>query len=176
MFGNMSVDKEEVEIVKDLLWPGEVPEVTARQRRIGPGGDIINPTSVVATNKRIIIINKTTLGMRKDYEVIPYGQITSVRLEHGIISSSVFVRVQGYDVDKGLLKNGDEEGEIDGLKNDVAKSLADFIDQKISGEQIEGEENKGTDSALGAYRFCTKCGTKNDKDADYCSKCGTKLV
>ena len=80
-----SVDKEDVAAVSGLLWPGEQVLITAQQRRVGPGGDMINPTSVVATDKRIIIVNKTTLGLRKDYEVIPYRQIASVRLKKGII-------------------------------------------------------------------------------------------
>lgn len=169
-----SVDKDEVDAVAGLLWPGEQVQITAKQRRVGPGGDLINPTSVVATDKRIIIVNKATLGLRKDYEVIPYRQIASVRLEHGIISSTVFIRVEGYDIDRGLLKNGDQEGEIDGLHNETAKELADFINQKTVNVVVD-EDNVNPDSKLGAFRFCTKCGTKNDPDATFCSKCGAKL-
>lgn len=161
-------------MVKDLLWPGETVEVTVKQRRIGPGGSPTNPTSVVATDKRMIIINTATMGIRKDYEVIPYRQITSVRLENGIISSSVFVRVQGYDRDQGLLKGGKEEGEIDGLSNKDAKMLSDYLNKKIS-ETSEIIENPDTDSKPGAYKFCSKCGTKNDEGAAFCGKCGTKL-
>src|SRR5271157_4255810 len=117
----MNVDPEELKVVQDILWEGEQVRGTFKQRRIGPGGSVTVPTSVIATDSRIIIVNRATLGLRKDYEVIPYSKITSVRFEKGIISSTVFIRVEGYDRDKGLLKGGREEGEIDGLHNKDAQ-------------------------------------------------------
>src|SRR5271169_2472068 len=105
----MNVDPNDLKAVQKILWPGEHVEGTVMQRRVGPGGSVTVPTSVIATDKRIIIVNRATLGLRHDYEVIPYSTISSVRLEHGIISSSVFIRVNGYDTDKGLLKNGKQE-------------------------------------------------------------------
>lgn len=169
----MGVNQSDVDSVKNLLWEGEEVEQTVQQRRVGPGGSVITPTSVIATNMRIIIVNKTTLGFRRDYEVIPYKQITSVRLEHGIISSTVFIRVQGYDRDQGLLKNGREEGEIDGLRNNEAEELTDYINKKTSGEFDELPNQ--LDSKVGAYVYCTKCGAKDSAGAKFCSKCGAKL-
>jgi membrane protease subunit (stomatin/prohibitin family) len=101
-----------------------------------------------------------------------------VRLEHGIISSSVFIRVQGYDRDKGLLKNGKEEGEIDGLSNKEAQDLSDYLNRRQ--EQIEavaeGDEVQGQmDNGMGAYVYCSKCGTKDSSDAKFCGNCGAKL-
>jgi hypothetical protein len=101
----MNVDQDELKAVKDILWQGEQVRGTFKQRMIGPGGSVTVPTSVIVTDNRVIIVNRATLGFRKDYEVIPYPKITSVRLEGGIISSSVFIRVEGYDRDTGLLKN-----------------------------------------------------------------------
>jgi hypothetical protein len=171
----MEVNQEDLNAAKNIMMPDEVPYITVRQRRIGPGGAAINPTSVIATNKRVIIINRTTLGVRKDYETIPYTQITSVRLEKGIISSSVFVRVQGYDKDQGLLDNGKEEGEINGLTSHDAKILADFINQKIL-EIQEGGSGIGDETRQSAgHKYCSRCGAKNDMDAEYCSKCGIAL-
>lgn len=169
----MPVNEHEVDAVKNLLWPNEVVEGTVEQRRIGPGGSLIAPTLVIATNMRIIIVNKASLGMRKDYEIIPYKQITSVRLEHGIISSTIFLRVDGYDTDKGLLSNGKQEGEMDGLKNREAVELADLINKKIT-QNIEPAEGQ-LDSKIGAYVYCTNCGAKDKADAKFCGRCGTKL-
>ncbi|MGA3020654.1 MAG: PH domain-containing protein [Candidatus Micrarchaeales archaeon] len=171
----MVVSQEDVNAAKQILMPDEVPSVTVRQRRIGPGGSMVNPTSVIATNKRIIIINRETLGIRKDYETIPYAQVTSVRFEKGIISSSVFIRVQGYDRVKGLLENGKEEGEINGLTSHDAKILADFINQKIL-EIQEGGTGIGDETRPSAgHKYCSRCGAKNDMDAEYCDRCGVKL-
>ncbi len=177
----MPIDSEEVEAVQNLLWPGELVRLTVRQRRVGPGGAVITPTSVVATNKRLIILNRATLGIRQDYEVILYRQITSVRLERGVISSSVFVRVQGYDTDKGLLGgSGKQEGEIDGLNNTDARLLADFINQQLAGLNGSGnEEEQATKQARGAQQaghiYCSACGARNDADARFCSSCGAAL-
>jgi sec-independent protein translocase protein TatA len=174
----MAVDQGAVRAAKSILWPDEKVELTVTQRRIGPGGSMTTPTTVLTTDKRLIILNRASLGIRKDYEVIPYRQITSVRLEHGIISSTVFIRVQGYDRDQGLLKNGKEEGEIDGLRNSEAQELADYLGRRQ--EQIEqvaeGEEaSNQLDNGMGAYVYCSKCGTKDNADAKFCSKCGAKL-
>ena len=87
----MQVDPEELNVVKNILWPGEQVRGTFKQRMVGPGGSITVPTTVVVTDNRVIIVNRATLGFRKDYEVIPYQRITSVRLEGGIISSSVCI-------------------------------------------------------------------------------------
>jgi hypothetical protein len=170
----MHVEKEDLTVVRDILWPGEIVEGTAMQRRVGPGGSITVPTSVVVTNKRIIIVNRASLGIRHDYEVIPFNSITSVRLEHGLISSSVFIRVQGYDTDKGLLKNGKQEGEIDGLRNQDAEDLANLINMKLE-QQPEPGQQVEKDTSVGGYIFCTKCGAKNPKDARFCERCGTPI-
>jgi hypothetical protein len=172
----MGVDQGDVNAAKNILWPDENVEVTVRQRRIGPGGAMTTPTSVLATDKRLIILNRATLGLRQDYEAIPYNQITSVRLEHGIIASSVFIRVQGYDRDKGLLKNGKEEGEIDGLNNKEAQTLADFINKRLedapnSEDGVSGSASSGSGGGI----YCTNCGTRNPVSAKFCSKCGTKI-
>ncbi len=170
----MGVNAGDVSAAKSILWPDEKVQVTVRQRRVGPGGSVTAPTSVLATDKRIIILNRATLGIRQDYEVIPYRQVTSVRLEHGVISSSVFIRVQGYDKDQGLLKNGREEGEIDGLSNSDAKALADFLNRKLDDSNSSSGSGQ-EDGGLGGFRYCTKCGTKNPDSARFCSKCGSPL-
>ena len=167
----MAIDKEDVERVKSVLMPGETVEITATQRRIGPGGSVLTPTTVVCTNKRIIIVNRATLGIRIDYESIAYKQVTSVRLESGIINGSVFIRVQGYDRDKGLLKGGREEGEIDGLRKSDAKQISDYISKMITVGGGGGAAGEDDESGI----FCSKCGAKNSADAVFCSTCGEKL-
>lgn len=174
---SMALDKSDVNAAKGILEADETAVMTARQRRIGPGGSMMEPTSVVVTNKRIIIINRATLGIRKDFETIPFTQITSVRLEKGIISSSVFVRVMGFDMDKGLLEGGKEEGEIDGLSGKDAKELSDYINQKVLELQEGTPEAPAptTGEKKEECAYCEKCGSKNDIYAKYCTHCGAKL-
>ncbi|HVC58655.1 MAG TPA: PH domain-containing protein [Candidatus Acidoferrales bacterium] len=167
----MAVSADDMKLVEGILVPGEEPIISVMQRRVGPGGSVTTPTTVVATDKRVIIINRASLGIRKDYEAIPYKQIASVRLEHGLISSSVFIRVEGYDQDKGLLKSGREEGEIDGLRNKDAKDLSDEINRRILSVPDSGDDAPaGTGSV-----FCTKCGARNAQGANFCAKCGQQL-
>jgi hypothetical protein len=174
----MSISSEEADLVKDILMPEEAVKFTATQRRVGPGGSITTPTTVICTNQRIIIVNRASLGIRKDYESIYYRQITSVRYESGIINASVFIRVQGYDRDKGLLKSGREEGEIDGLRKEEAKEMADYINNVLGGiegvsQQTPIDQSQG--SPTGGYIYCQQCGAQNSIDAKFCSKCGAKL-
>ncbi len=183
---NMTVYPEDMNAAKKYLWAEETVYVTAAQRKIGPGGALINQTSVLATDKRLIIINRETLGVRKDVETIPYDRIASVRYEGGIISSSVFVVVSGYVSPKGeqgFLKPGESEGEIGGLHKADAKELADFIQKMIVGV-MPGEMQKGGGQAqqqgkqgapAGGYVYCSKCGTRNAMGSKFCTNCGAKL-
>ncbi len=172
----MGIEHGEVNLVKKMLWPGEAVQLTARERRVGPGGSFVNPTSVIATDKRLIIVNKTAMGLRKDIESIPYKQITSVRMEHGIISSSVFIRVQGYDTDTGFLKKGNkQEGEIEGLNNKDAKDLSDYIGRIISEGTVYPGAGQGAPDVGSSGGFCPKCGAKLAAGAKFCSKCGAKV-
>ncbi len=179
----MNIDPTELNLARKILWPAEEVEGTIKQRRFLPGGSLITPTTVVVTDKRLIIINRASLGFRQDYEVVPYNALVSVRLEHGIITSTVFVRVQGYDTDRGLLGGGGkQEGEIDGLKNKDAVELVDYINKKIE-ERLDAtnevekdvQAREHIDNAVGSYVYCTKCGTKNNSTSKFCSKCGASL-
>lgn len=180
----MNIDPTELNLARKILWPDEEVEGTIKQRRFMPGGSLITPTTVVVTDKRLIIINRASLGFRQDYEVVPYDAIVSVRLEHGIITSTVFVRVQGYETDKGLLAGGKQEGEIDGLKNKDAVELTDYINKKLEAkldvqaaeEQMVASNLQHVDSKAGSYIYCTKCGTKNISTAAFCSRCGASLA
>lgn len=173
----MAINKKDADLVKSMLSPGEKVALTVRQRKFGPGGTLIAPTSVIVTDKRIIIVNRTALGIKKDYENIIYSRVTSVRLEHGIMSSSVFVRVEGYDTDKGLLAgSGKQEGEIEGLRNDEAKFLVEFINNKITEANTTGEDVHEIEKPKkDAHIFCRKCGAPLELDSKFCSKCGAKV-
>lgn len=188
------IHQEDVDYAKtrNVLWTEETVMVTATERRVGPGGGWFTPTTVVATDKRLLLINRSTFGIRNDYESIPYRQITSVRLEKGIISCSVFLRVQGYTSsgEQGFLKSGEQEGEIPGLRQQDAKDLSDYITKMISGmipsaamdtpvapsvASAAAQQTRGAKTRPGAYIFCSQCGAKNNLGAKFCSACGASL-
>jgi hypothetical protein len=162
----MAINNDEVKGIANLLWPDESAELTVKQKRIGPGAAPLNPTSVVCTNKRMVVINRSAFGLRKDYEMITYENIVNVRLERGIFSSSVILRLAGGQTGRGFLQEKKEEGEIDGLRFRDAKLLADFINRMV----VIKENGAGH-----SYRYCLHCGTRNPKSATHCSSCGVKL-
>jgi hypothetical protein len=99
-----------------------------------------------------------------------------VRLEHGIISSSVFIRVQGYSTDQGLLEKGKQEGEIDGLNNKDAQALSDFINKKLDVTTPDDQTTADdSDERPGGFIYCNSCGERNPISSKFCSKCGAKL-
>lgn len=186
----MAIYPEDMKTAKQYLWSEETVEVTATQR-MNPevGGAIINPTTVIATDKRLLIINKEALRIRKDVESIPYNRIASVRYESGFISASVFIVVAGYvspPGEQGFLKRGESEGEIGGLHKEDAKALSDFVQKMISGvipaemlQESAGNAGAGRQQGgaapSGAYLYCSKCGTRNGIDSKFCSNCGAQL-
>ena len=164
----MAVGEEEAEEVKDSLQQGEAVEMTARQRRFGPGGSFFDPTSVIVTNKRVIIINRSVFMMRREFEFIPYAKISSVRLERGAISSTLLIRVQGQGLESKPLRENIEEGFVDGLRHDDAKAIADRIEKRRAAEE-------NSRRVVSSYKQCPECGTKNIIEAKYCISCGKEL-
>ncbi len=128
----MPIYDKDVNAVKTLLDDQEKVMVTATQRALGPGMAPINPTTVVVTSKRVIILNRVTLGMRKDIESIPFESIVSVRLENGFISSSIYLRVGGEPVGVSeFLGRKRREGQIDGLTRGDALAIYEYLNQIV---------------------------------------------
>ncbi|MCL5430369.1 MAG: PH domain-containing protein [Candidatus Marsarchaeota archaeon] len=190
----MVIHQNDVDYAKNAIWQDEKVIATATQRRFGPGMSLITPTTVIATDKRILIVNRATFGMRHDVESIPYSRISSVRMENGFISSSVFLRVSGYSSpgERGFLKSGEQEGEVSGLHKADAKELSDFVERVISGfaqpteqaiDSYELLDIKGQKSRAGrAPDIGLGGGTGTPQQPPsgagggyvYCTKCGSK--
>lgn len=173
----MPIDKHEASIVEHLLMPGEKVQMTIKQRKIGPGGDFITPTTIAATQTRLIIVYRTSFGMRKYYEVIPYRRITSVRIEHGLISSSLHFHVLGVDADR-VMSTGRAEGVIDGLRPGEATAFGNFINGKISDSSIGTSSSKDIDTELNPVTaiFCRACGSREASSSNFCRNCGAPLT
>ena len=92
-------ERSEIERVKQMLEAAEVIKAVARQSRIMPGGSIITPNIIFATNKRLIIRDPTALGLRAGIESIPYSQINKVHLEKGAFTSELVMEIGQYDSD-----------------------------------------------------------------------------
>jgi hypothetical protein len=164
----MPIDQAAVNDAKKVLEPDEYVELTVEQRHLGPGGSFLNPTIIIATSKRLLIMNRATLGVKTSFEIILYANITSVKVDKGIFSSSLFIKIEHYDTEKGM-KGGKEEMEVDGLNTRDAQMLADLIDNML----FKAQEGKKKPS--NGERYCAKCGARNDIDAHFCDTCGNRL-
>ena len=164
----MAVGREEAEAVRDTLQEGEAIQLTARQRRLGPGGSLLDPTTVIVTNRRVIIINRSSFKLRKEYESISYMNMASVRLEQGVVSSSLLIRVQGTGLESKPLREDIEEGFIDGLSREDAKAIANYVERMIEAGGRGGRKGM-------SVKACPECGTENIVEARHCISCGARL-
>jgi hypothetical protein len=135
-------DREELEEIRKIanrLDRDEKILFVAKQSRMKPGGSALaTPNIVFATDKRVIIRNPTMLGMRENIEDIPYYNMTSVKLEKGVFSSTILIRAPGLSemsrVSKssGLIAWGrGEDGQIDALPKDKGEQLFTVIREGI---------------------------------------------
>jgi hypothetical protein len=135
-------DREELEEIRKIanrLDQDEKILFVAKQSRMKPGGSALaTPNIVFATDKRVIIRNPTMLGMRENIEDIPYYNMTSVKLEKGVFSSTILIRAPGLSemsrVSKssGLIAWGrGEDGQIDALPKYKGEQLFTVIREGI---------------------------------------------
>ncbi|MDE1804166.1 MAG: zinc ribbon domain-containing protein [Candidatus Micrarchaeota archaeon] len=183
----MAEEHGEFSDIRELLAPNERIEAQATQRRWGPGGDLTTPITLIATDQKLIIINRTRLGMRKDYEIVQYANVVGTKMIHGFISSSIIIRIRGYKI---TTKNNKDE--IDGFVSGEAKSLVDYVNRRIgstpgaaqaaqaaaSAPQTNGtgQDNGGIKiSPRGDIEYCPSCGARNIAGSKFCSSCGKKM-
>jgi hypothetical protein len=135
---NKDVSPSETEKIKQMLDSDESVLLSATQSRIRPGAAaVLTPNTIFATTKRVIIRNPTLLGLRESTESFYYTDITGVRVEKGMLSSTIALtmpglastgrRRQGSGV--GLISWGREEqdGLIEGIPKDKADALVNII-------------------------------------------------
>jgi hypothetical protein len=132
----MPIYDSDVSAAKSIIGDQEKIIATARQRSFGPGMAPVNPTTVVLTDKRVLIVNRTTLRLRKDIESIPFESIVSVRLEQGLISASIEIRVGGQATGVvGFLGKARREGQISGLRKKDALAIYEYLNNIVDATQ-----------------------------------------
>ena len=134
--------------ISDILNPDEKVLLVAKQSRIKPGGSKLTPNIVYATDKRIIIRDPYMLGMRENIVDIPYDIITSVKLEKGILSSTIRFRAPGLvsssrlGMIDGLIDGEhDQDGKIDAIPKDKAEKLLETIREGMQGPKTKANTN-----------------------------------
>lgn len=143
MFGKKKKDESEYEIdlsdfdkkeiseinrVKQMLEAAEIIKTVARQSRIMPGGSLVTPNIIFATNKRLIIRDPNTLGLRAGVESIPYSQINKVHLEKGAFTSELVMNV-------GQFESGDNKQKIPAIPKKKASMILSIINEHVRDSQ-----------------------------------------
>ena len=145
-------DKNEIERIQDHLDSDDTVLLVAQQSKFKPGGAILSGgNTIYATNKKIIIRNPTMLGLRESVEEITYDQITSVKLEKGMFSSTVVIRSSGLSELSRMSKSSGmiawsrgEEGQIDAISKKKGVQLVHLIKEKMQ----HAKSSKNTSQAL----------------------------
>ncbi len=121
-------DQEEIKRVEQMLEAAEIIKTVARQSRIMPGGSLVTPNIIFATNKRLIIRDPTTLGLRSGIESIPYSQINKVHLEKGAFTSELVMQVGQYET-------GDNKQKIPAIPKKKAAEILSIINECVRSAQ-----------------------------------------
>jgi Bacterial PH domain/Short C-terminal domain len=127
-------DLEEVDKISDMLNPDEKVLLVAKQSKIKPGGSYLTPNTIYATDRRIIIRNPYMLGIKANVVDIPYDIITSLKLEKGLLSSTIRFKAPGLlsstklgMMDSLIEGEDDQTGIIEAIPKDKAEDLVEII-------------------------------------------------
>ena len=127
-------DLEDVGKIADMLNPDEKVLLVARQSKIKPGGSYFTPNTIYATDRRIIIRDPYMLGIKANVVDIPYDIITSLKLEKGLLSSTIRFKAPGLMsstklgmMDSIIEGEDDQTGIIEAIPKDKAEDLLEII-------------------------------------------------
>src|SRR5919108_2146275 len=127
-------DLEEISKIAEMLNPDEKVLLVARQSRIKPGGSLHTPNVIYATDRRIIIRDPYLLGIKENLVDIPYDIVTSVKLEKGLLSSTIRFKAPGLVsstklgmMDSMIDGEDDQGGIIEAIPKDKAQDLLEII-------------------------------------------------
>lgn len=127
-------DLEEVNKIREMLNTDEKVLLVARQSKIKPGGSYFTPNTIYATDRRIIIRDPYMLGIKANVVDIPYDIITSLKLEKGLLSSTIRFKAAGLMsstklgmMDSVIEGEDDQSGIIEAIPKDKAEDLIEII-------------------------------------------------
>ena len=137
----------EIEKIAERLDEGEKVLEVAKQSRIKPGAALTSPNTVFATDRRLIIRNPTMLGARENIEDFEYDNLTNIKLEKGLFSSTLVITAPGMGTAarnstmSGLLPWGrNEDGSIDGIPKDKAENILKIVRNAIVKAKKESQK------------------------------------
>jgi hypothetical protein len=128
-------DLKEINKITEMLNPEEKVLLVARQSRMKPGGSHLTPNIIYATDRRIIIRDPYMLGIKENVIDIPYDIITSIKLEKGLLSSTIRFKAPGLmsSTRLGMMdsivdgEDNDQGGVIEAIPKNKADDLIEII-------------------------------------------------
>jgi hypothetical protein len=142
-------DLQEIKKVREMLNPNEDVLVVARQSRIKPGGSAVTPNIIFATNKRIIIKDPYMMGIKENIVDIPYDVITSVKLEKGLLSSTIRFEAPALIgskrlgmIDGVVSGEDDQEGIIEAIPKRKAEDIVQVIRSGMHNTSVDVDETR----------------------------------
>ncbi len=141
----------EIEKIEKMLSSDEKILLVATESRFLPGGSAFTPNSVIATDRRLIIRDPYMLGLKAELIDIPYDVITSVKLQKGVLTSTILFKAPAMVnksklglIDEDISGEDDQEGVIDALPKHKAEELLEIIRRQMkptsTGESISSIE------------------------------------
>ncbi|MGA2680603.1 MAG: PH domain-containing protein [Candidatus Bathyarchaeia archaeon] len=112
--------------LKNILGSNEKVELFIQEKIYHPR---INIESVIVTNERIILRHPHALNLKKDYTDYSYRDIINVKLDKGILRSTIKLMLKPKEGNQG--KNLEEPLDLDNLPNDLAEKGYGIIRENI---------------------------------------------
>jgi hypothetical protein len=112
--------------LKNILGSNEKVELFIEEKIYHPR---INIESVIVTNERIILRHPHALNLKKDYTDYSYRDIINVKLDKGILRSTLKLMLKPKEGNQG--KNLEEPLDLDNLPNDLAEKGYGIIRENI---------------------------------------------
>ena len=89
------------------------------------------------------MVNRWAGGVKSDIAFIPYENIVSIRISHGVLFSSLFIRLKGAGKDVGATFGSErDEGEVNGLNRNDAEVLFREINSVLHNNAINSARQK----------------------------------
>jgi Bacterial PH domain/Short C-terminal domain len=142
----------EIEKIEKILNSDEKVLLVARESRLMPGGSVLTPNNVIATDRRVIIRDPYMLGLKSELIDIPYDVITSVKLQKGVFTSTILFKAPTMVnksklglMDENISGEDDQEGVIEALPKDKAEELLEIIRRRMKANST-GEATSSIDT------------------------------
>ncbi|HYC11078.1 MAG TPA: PH domain-containing protein [Nitrososphaerales archaeon] len=172
------------EDVKKLLGSNEAVQLYIRQKIYHPK---VNIDSIVLTNQRVILRHPHALGLKKDYTDYTYQDISNVRLDKGILRSTIrcALRFGGVPLELPDLPNSDADRAYGLIRENLARwqlpqaSAPAGMSPSLQVSRQPAPVTPAAEPVVIEKEVvkirCKYCGTLNDETARVCSSCGGNL-